>query len=72
MITKELKIGTHLRKYSKKQVIFELTRSYRSTKEIIEFANEIIKNAEIPVGLATPVFRSGEDVKSNPCRRSIH
>jgi DNA helicase IV len=42
---------------------FELTRSYRSTKEIIEFANEIIKNAEIPVGLATPVFRSGEDVK---------
>ncbi|CCW06909.1 uvrD/Rep helicase family protein [Bacillus sp. GeD10] len=40
-----------------------MTRSYRSTKEIIEFANEIIKNAEIPVGLATPVFRSGEDVK---------
>ncbi|HDR8150920.1 TPA: UvrD-helicase domain-containing protein, partial [Bacillus cereus] len=30
---------------------YELTRSYRSTKEIIEFANEIIKNAEIPVGL---------------------
>ncbi|MES9696563.1 MULTISPECIES: HelD family protein [Bacillus] len=42
---------------------YELTRSYRSTKEIIEFANEIIENAEIPVGLATPVFRSGEDVK---------
>ncbi|MEK4213526.1 DNA helicase UvrD [Bacillus wiedmannii] len=42
---------------------YELTRSYRSTKEIIEFANEIIKNAEIPVGLATPVFRSGEEVK---------
>ncbi|UYY96399.1 UvrD-helicase domain-containing protein [Bacillus cereus] len=42
---------------------YELTRSYRSTKEIIEFANEIIKNAEIPVGLATPVFRSGENVK---------
>ncbi|HFK1762841.1 DNA helicase UvrD [Bacillus wiedmannii] len=42
---------------------YELTRSYRSTKEIIEFANEIIKNAEIPVGLATPVFRSGEKVK---------
>lgn len=45
---------------------YELTRSYRSTKEIIEFANEIIKNAEIPVGLATPVFRSGEDVKVIP------
>ncbi|PDY46640.1 DNA helicase UvrD [Bacillus pseudomycoides] len=42
---------------------YELTRSYRSTKEIIEFANEVIKNAEIPVGLATPVFRSGEKVK---------
>lgn len=42
---------------------FELTRSYRSTKEIIEFANEVIKHAEIPVGLATPVFRSGKKVK---------
>lgn len=42
---------------------YELTRSYRSTKEIIEFANGIIKNAEIPVGLAMPVFRSGEEVK---------
>ncbi|PEB51438.1 DNA helicase UvrD [Bacillus pseudomycoides] len=42
---------------------YELTRSYRSTKEIIEFANEVIKNADIPVGLATPVFRSGEKVK---------
>ena len=42
---------------------YELTRSYRSTKEIIEFANEVIKNADIPVGLAAPVFRSGEKVK---------
>ncbi|MFJ7972684.1 HelD family protein [Psychrobacillus sp. NPDC096389] len=42
---------------------FELTRSYRSTKEIIEFANDIIKTAEIPVGLAIPVFRSGNEVK---------
>lgn len=42
---------------------YELTRSYRSTKEIIEFANEVIKNAEIPVGLAAPVFRSGNKVK---------
>ncbi|WP_144512315.1 UvrD-helicase domain-containing protein [Bacillus sp. FJAT-22090] len=42
---------------------YELTRSYRSTKEIIEFANEVIKQAEVPVGLATPVFRSGEKVK---------
>jgi DNA helicase II / ATP-dependent DNA helicase PcrA len=42
---------------------FELTRSYRSTMEIIHFANEVIKNANIPVSLATPVFRSGESVK---------
>ena len=42
---------------------FELTRSYRSTKEIIEFANEVIKRADISVGLATPVFRSGNKVK---------
>lgn len=42
---------------------YELTRSYRSTKEIIEFANEVIRQAEVPVGLATPVFRSGEKVK---------
>ncbi|CAM4379457.1 helicase UvrD [Bacillus manliponensis] len=42
---------------------YELTRSYRSTKEIIEFANEIIRTANIPVGLANPVFRSGEKVK---------
>lgn len=43
---------------------FELTKSYRSTKEIIEFANEVIKHAEIPVGLAIPIFRSGKKVKS--------
>ncbi|GGE62011.1 DNA helicase-2/ATP-dependent DNA helicase PcrA [Priestia taiwanensis] len=42
---------------------FELTRSYRSTMEIIYFANEVIKTANIPVSLATPVFRSGEAVK---------
>ncbi|MGG0240560.1 HelD family protein [Bacillus rhizoplanae] len=42
---------------------YELTRSYRSTKEIIHFANEVIQNANIPVGLANPVFRSGESVK---------
>ncbi|MGG2015101.1 HelD family protein [Bacillus sp. S10(2024)] len=42
---------------------FELTRSYRSTKEIISFANEVIQTANIPVGLANPVFRSGESVK---------
>lgn len=42
---------------------FELNRSYRSTMEIIHFANEIISKSEIPVSLANPVFRSGEKVK---------
>ncbi|WP_430510578.1 HelD family protein [Gottfriedia solisilvae] len=42
---------------------YELSRSYRSTMEIIHFANEIISKAEIPVSLANPVFRSGEKVK---------
>ncbi|WP_379969584.1 HelD family protein [Ectobacillus sp. sgz5001026] len=42
---------------------FELNRSYRSTMEIIYFANEIIAKANIPVSLANPVFRSGEKVK---------
>lgn len=42
---------------------YELNRSYRSTMEIIHFANEIIMKANIPVSLANPVFRSGEKVK---------
>jgi len=42
---------------------YELNRSYRSTMEIIHFANEIISKADIPVSLANPVFRSGEKVK---------
>ncbi|MGR5860114.1 3'-5' exonuclease [Bacillus pacificus] len=43
---------------------YELTRSYRSTKEIIEFANEVIKNAgDSSRACGTPVFRSGEEVK---------
>lgn len=50
--------------FNEKEVTYyELNRSYRSTMEIIHFANEIIKNANIPVSLANPVFRSGEKVK---------
>ncbi|XZF74090.1 HelD family protein [Bacillus sp. AL-1R] len=47
----------------KEVTYYELNRSYRSTMEIIHFANEIIKKANIPVSLANPVFRSGEKVK---------
>lgn len=46
-----------------KVTYYELNRSYRSTLEIIHFANEIIAKANIPVSLANPVFRSGEKVK---------
>jgi DNA helicase-2/ATP-dependent DNA helicase PcrA len=46
-----------------KVTYYELNRSYRSTLEIIHFANKIISKANIPVSLANPVFRSGEKVK---------
>jgi len=45
---------------------FALTRSYRSTMEIIEFANEILKKGVGTDLLAVPVFRSGEPVKLKP------
>lgn len=42
---------------------FALTRSYRSTMEIIEFANEILKRGVGADLLAVPVFRSGDPVR---------
>lgn len=42
---------------------FRLERSYRSTMEIIHFANEVIARSGEPVTLAKPVFRSGEKVR---------
>ncbi|WP_410772545.1 HelD family protein [Fontibacillus sp. BL9] len=44
---------------------FALTRSYRSTMEIIDFANEILKRGVGTELLAVPVFRSGEPVRVN-------
>ncbi|MCZ8515947.1 AAA family ATPase [Paenibacillus filicis] len=42
---------------------FTLNRSYRSTMEIIYFANEVLKaGIAEPPALAVPVFRSGEPV----------
>lgn len=41
----------------------QLEQSYRSTMEIISFANEVISKANLSVSLANPVFRSGEKVK---------
>ncbi|MOA00370.1 Helicase IV [compost metagenome] len=42
---------------------FALTRSYRSTMEIIDFANEILKRGVGSELLAVPVFRSGDPVR---------
>ncbi|MDQ6421609.1 AAA family ATPase [Paenibacillus sp. LHD-117] len=44
--------------------MFELNRSYRSTMEIIEFANHILGGMTGEVKPAVPVFRSGEPVVS--------
>ncbi|WP_408011573.1 HelD family protein [Pseudalkalibacillus sp. A8] len=41
----------------------QMGRSYRSTLEIIEYANRILQNMRHTGGLAKPVFRSGEPVK---------
>ncbi|MFX3634703.1 MAG: UvrD-helicase domain-containing protein [Candidatus Pristimantibacillus sp.] len=41
---------------------FELNRSYRSTMEIIEFANRILGSMGGGVKPAVPVFRSGDEV----------
>jgi len=42
---------------------YALTRSYRSTMEIIEYANEILKRGVGTDLLAVPVFRSGDPVR---------
>lgn len=45
---------------------FQLNRSYRSTMEIIEFANGVLAHSGIGIAPAVPVFRSGESVKLLP------
>jgi len=45
---------------------FALTRSYRSTMEIIEFANGILEKGVSSDLLAVPVFRSGDAVRLIP------
>jgi len=47
---------------------YELDRSYRSTMEIIEFANRVLAGMEGGVKPATPVFRSGEPVEVTACK----
>jgi len=42
---------------------YALTRSYRSTMEIIDYANEILKRGVGTDLLAVPVFRSGDPVR---------
>ncbi|ULL19813.1 DNA helicase UvrD [Paenibacillus sp. H1-7] len=46
-----------------KSSYFQLNRSYRSTMEIIYFANEVLsRGLDNPAALAVPVFRSGDPV----------
>lgn len=42
---------------------YRLDRSYRSTTEIIEFANGVLTNGGLGDSLAVPVFRTGEPVR---------
>ncbi|WP_248925694.1 HelD family protein [Paenibacillus hamazuiensis] len=42
---------------------FQLERSYRSTMEIIYFADEVLKRSRTDTPLAVPVFRSGDPVR---------
>lgn len=46
----------------KKIRYYQLTKSYRSTVEIIEFANLVLSAGYPPLCLAEPVFRSGKEV----------
>lgn len=46
---------------------FELDRSYRSTTEIIDFANRVLAGMSGSVKPAVPVFRSGDAVELEPC-----
>ncbi|WP_440895094.1 HelD family protein [Amphibacillus sp. Q70] len=41
---------------------FQMTKSYRSTYEIIAFSNTILSHLANPPAYAEPVFRSGEEV----------
>jgi DNA helicase II / ATP-dependent DNA helicase PcrA len=52
---------------------YQLNRSYRSTTEIINFANGVIAHSGVGVEPAVPVFRSGEPVQvdSVPAKGSI-
>jgi DNA helicase-2/ATP-dependent DNA helicase PcrA len=44
-------------------MFYQLDRSYRSTMEIIHFANAVLSEGGEPITPAIPVFRSGEKVK---------
>ncbi|WP_377892344.1 HelD family protein [Alkalihalobacillus sp. R86527] len=51
-----------------RELYMELEQSYRSTVEIIEYANNIISRANVPVRPAIPVFRSGKSVNVHRIR----
>ncbi|WP_438444451.1 HelD family protein [Gorillibacterium sp. sgz5001074] len=53
--------------------MFQLNRSYRSTIEIIHFANGVLSHSGVNVEPAVPVFRSGEPVTvaSSPAKERM-
>ena len=55
--------------FNGRELYMELEQSYGSTLEIIEFANDVISHANIPVQPAIPVFRSGESVEKGKIDR---
>jgi DNA helicase-2/ATP-dependent DNA helicase PcrA len=53
---------------------YRLDRSYRSTMEIIHFANAVLRHGDEGLTLATPVFRSGDPVRVRavPAEKRVH
>ncbi len=49
--------------FKEKSEYFELEQSYRSTMEIISFANEVLSSGYHAKILAKPIFRSGKNIK---------
>lgn len=47
---------------------YTLEQSYRSTYEVMNFANQVIEAVGAPAALAKPVFRSGEPVRVHAVR----
>lgn len=50
---------------------FQLNRSYRSTMEIIQYANGVLAHSAVSVSPAVPVFRSGEPIHAEQVKKRL-